>query len=365
MIPLDNSPLIDKGSNALIPAGLTVDERGFSRSIGAAVDIGAGEYFNCMISGTVFNDANTNGVMNGGELGLVNRTVYNDANNDGMLDNGEQSTMTAADGSYSFSHLFPGSFKIRQVLPAGSQQTTPSNNFGFTITLAAGQSATAKNFGVITPVAGGTISGSLFNDVNGNGVDNNEAGLSGWTIYNDANNNGKLDAGELNATTVAGGNYSFSGLLPGNYKIRVLLMPSWTQTTPSNGFGYTIALAANQTLTSKNFGVHMAASGATISGTVFNDANNDKKLDNGETGLVGWTVFLDLDNSGVVKAVDPKTMTDGSGHYTFTSLPAGNYIVRAIAQGGLHQTTPASGFGQHLTLSVNQTLTGILFGEHS
>jgi hypothetical protein len=41
---LAGSPAIDTGSNAIIPAGVTTDQRGFARISGTAVDIGAFEY---------------------------------------------------------------------------------------------------------------------------------------------------------------------------------------------------------------------------------------------------------------------------------------------------------------------------------
>jgi hypothetical protein len=43
MALLPGSPALDAGSNALLPAGLTTDQRGFARISGAAVDIGAYE----------------------------------------------------------------------------------------------------------------------------------------------------------------------------------------------------------------------------------------------------------------------------------------------------------------------------------
>ena len=43
MPPLPGSPVIDAGSNALIPNGVTTDQRGFTRIVNGAVDIGAFE----------------------------------------------------------------------------------------------------------------------------------------------------------------------------------------------------------------------------------------------------------------------------------------------------------------------------------
>src|SRR5262249_28583471 len=43
MALLPGSPAIDAGNNALIPAGVTTDQRGFNRIVNATVDIGAFE----------------------------------------------------------------------------------------------------------------------------------------------------------------------------------------------------------------------------------------------------------------------------------------------------------------------------------
>ncbi len=56
MVSLPGSPVIDKGSNSVIPAGITTDQRGFSRIAGASVDIGATENGTAAIIGLVFND---------------------------------------------------------------------------------------------------------------------------------------------------------------------------------------------------------------------------------------------------------------------------------------------------------------------
>jgi len=43
-VPLPGSPVINAGNNALIPAGVVKDQRGFNRIIAGTVDIGAVEF---------------------------------------------------------------------------------------------------------------------------------------------------------------------------------------------------------------------------------------------------------------------------------------------------------------------------------
>src|SRR5439155_8678938 len=46
MVPLAGSPVIDAGSNGLVPAGVSTDQRGLPRISGASVDMGAVEFGN-------------------------------------------------------------------------------------------------------------------------------------------------------------------------------------------------------------------------------------------------------------------------------------------------------------------------------
>ena len=79
-----------------------------------------------------------------------------------------------------------------------------------------------------------TISGTVFNDLNADGVKNTgESGQSGWTVYLDADGNGQLGTGEISAITAADGSYSFGGLAAGTYTVAEVLQPGWQQTSPS------------------------------------------------------------------------------------------------------------------------------------
>jgi subtilisin family serine protease len=71
------------------------------------------------IRGTIFNDRDGNGLISRGDAGLGGRTVFLDLNHDGILDGHDPSTQTAADGSFVFSHVAPGTYTVCQVLPGG------------------------------------------------------------------------------------------------------------------------------------------------------------------------------------------------------------------------------------------------------
>jgi len=81
----------------------------------------------------------------------------------------------------------------------------------------------------------GSISGTIFNDTNANGVqDSGESGISQRTVYVDSNGNGQFDSGELNTTTDSSGAYQFDNVEKGSYPIRQVFDSG---ETPTNEFG--------------------------------------------------------------------------------------------------------------------------------
>jgi len=131
--------------------------------------------------------------------------------------------------------------------------------------------------------------------------------------------------------------------------------------TPTSTASYSGTITVNSDKTS---GVNtIAASGTGTStsmrqvfGTVWNDADGNRMLDEGEQSLSGWTVYADLNGNGNRDNGEPFTVSDANGNYKLTGLSAGSVDVRLEMQSQFTQTLPgASGAdpGSFLQIQLN------------
>jgi uncharacterized protein (DUF2141 family) len=177
------------------------------------------------INGAVLEDLNGDGKLSmliSPKMAGV--TVYLDTNNNAQLDSGEKSTVTSAGGTYSFTSLLAGTYRVREVVPVGYGQTVPAGG-ALSVVLAAGATSNNNFLGNFKP---GTVSGFVFNDLNGNGFkDANEAGLPGWTV--------KMYKAFTNVTvstvSAADGSYSFTGVQASLYTLSTVAQSGWKPTT--------------------------------------------------------------------------------------------------------------------------------------
>jgi uncharacterized repeat protein (TIGR01451 family) len=101
--------------------------------------------------------------------------------------------------------------------------------------------------------------------------------------------------------------------------------------------------------------VNAATGPGSIGGKLFDDANGNGVLDDGEGGLAGWSVQL----QDAIGSVVATAQADAGGSYSFTGLDAATYRVRLMLQAGYIQTTadPAD-----VAIANGNSIGGIDFG---
>ncbi|MGN6625764.1 MAG: SdrD B-like domain-containing protein, partial [Tepidisphaeraceae bacterium] len=211
------------------------------------------------IAGVIFGDSNADGVYNSGDKVGGGRTVFIDSNGNGKLDKGEKTTTSDSKGNYKFTGLSAGTYKISRVFPSGYKLSNNSSGY-VTATVATGQQKSGVNIGSVTSKTsistgstgnsaagvGASIGGVVFGDSNADGIYNSGDSIgAGRTVFIDSNGNGRLDSGETRTTTDSKGNYKFTGLSAGTYKIS-RVFPSGYKLSNNNSGYVTATVAASQ-----------------------------------------------------------------------------------------------------------------------
>lgn len=191
------------------------------------------------------------------------------------------------------------------------------------------------------PTGTAAIRGTIFNDANANAArDTGEGILAGRTVWLDADNDKVLDATERKMTTDGNGNYAFTGLAAGTYRVRQVLPSGWRQSSPKSGASLSVTLTAGQSATGKLLG---ATQRVQISGNVFRDANGNGTRDSTETALSGWHVYIDRNNNQKFDTGDTGVWSDSAGNWTIDNLAAGTYVIRIVMLSKWKLIAPAVG----------------------
>ena len=314
------------------------------------------------IGDRVWLDANQNGIQDAGEVSVqgITVTLYNAANTAIKM------AVTDANGNYIFTDLAAGNYTVGfSNVPAGFTFTTsgagtaatgsdanPATGRTATITLAAGQTNLDVDAGIRSAMAGtASIGNKVWYDLNNNGLqDAGELGMQNITVeLLDAAGN-PIDKDPVTpgvqptiTVTNALGEYLFTGLPAGDYKVRFSTLPAGYNAAPkgagtdrtldsdgnpvSGGSSTTdvFSVAAGDERLDIDLGLfNPTAPLGQIGDRVWFDANNNGVQDAGEQGMPGVTVSL-LNASNVVIAT---TVTDGTGTYKFVNLANATYSVQ-------------------------------------
>ena len=215
-----------------LDAGVTA--AGFTIRSGANFSLDWTFTQDAVVHGFVFADNDNSGTYTSGDTTFSGWTVYADLNNNGVFDPGEPNVTSQNGGVYQLG-LSPGTYSIREVPQGGYLPTVPAGG-SYTIIAPAATLFDGKNFANVQAAAPAPISGSVYNDVNHNGVrDPGEPGLAGRVVYLDADNNSRLDPGEISTTTDSAGSYLFQNVAPGTTTLREVLPSGWVRTAPLAG----------------------------------------------------------------------------------------------------------------------------------
>lgn len=261
-----------------------------------------------VVQGVVYEDRNGNGSQGSSEPGIAGVIV--------QLGNGPTTT-TSATGAYSFANVNPGTYDVRLTLPTGYVGNVTVK----TVNLAGGGAAQA-NFALL---AQGVIQGSVFDDLNGNGVqDEGEPGIPGVTIA-------RGTAAPI--TTNTEGRYRFNNVNPGTHTVKM---------TVPNGYA-----AGGVTEVQLNIGSGGSAqvnftllAQGVIQGVVYEDRNGNGSQDSSEPG-VGGVVITRGDGA--------TTTTSANGSFKYSNVTPGNYTVRMTVPAGYF----AAGDTEHQANVIN------------
>ncbi len=96
-----------------------------------------------------------------------------------------------------------------------------------------------------------------------------------------------------------------------------------------------------------------------ISGYVFNDANNNGQYDPGEQKLSGWTLQVTRQGSSATQTIT----TDNTGSFMIPKLCNGTYTLKEIPKTGWKQTVPANPAGYTIAITTGNAVTDKIFGN--
>jgi len=296
---------------------------------------------NSTLTGKVFYDLNADGIKASSETYLSGRTVYVDVNDNGVLDSGEPSAITNASGIYTFTGLAVRLYRVRQISPVGWWETPAAAGSAFLISTIYNSTSTANDIGSCDRSA---IAGSVFQDLNGDGVFNNDVAgnsdsyYSGNTVYLDLNNNGTLDSGEPSTqTTGNNGSYLFLNVAPGTYVAREIVPDMGAQSLPAGNAGYTVTAAMGQ-VALRNFAFTPYLR---LDGYTYNDTNKNGIWDSGESILYVASYYIDANNNGIY---DPgERYTAAQNNVLFDKVFSLTYHIGLVIPAGWAATSPANG----------------------
>ncbi len=348
------------------------------------------------ITGTVFNDADQDGVRSENEPGFAGVGVYLDANQNGYFDEvrdvfgndfnvdplplpiPDLTTVTSQievpsgageiidlDVSVLLSHTFVGDLQLTLRHDVSGQVVPLIFNFGgsndgfdltfddestsdFTIDfddVATVITGTGRPLIELSHFDGLSLSGSWTLQV-ADVVGGDSGELLSWSLSAVTTT---TDGGDPIRVTDSNGSYAFSDVADGSHQVGVLPLAGTEVTLPQDGFVQAVTVSSDSPIAVADFGLHVLP--GSIEGRVFLDGNGNGYEDFFESGLDDVTIELvDRATETVVQTTTTFSeyvdLGEGqfsvvSGIYRFADVVPGSYLVREVVPEGQEITAPS------------------------
>ncbi|MCL4297154.1 MAG: isopeptide-forming domain-containing fimbrial protein, partial [Anaerolineae bacterium] len=346
--------LQDQGSNNTVDSDVNPSTRRVTVPLTttsvANIDAGFAPY--ASIGDYVWNDANRNGMQDGGETGIsgITVTLY-------LAATPVQTVTTDASGLYTFTNVVSGTYSVQFTSPAtytfsaadqgGNDNTdsdaNPATGRTTTFTANAGQVITNVDAGLYQPA---TIGDSVWFDLNHDGLQNEVNGLAGITLTL-TYPNGTI----ITTTTSSTGAYSFT--VPSNQAYTLTVIPA--NFAPGGPLAaYTSALSNQGGDDALDSDGQPDGSGGVIFVTPVITQNNDTfdfgfyipvepALTKAVSFTPGLTATLGTTVTYVVAVPDPAISRTLTSVVVTDTLNSALYPVTATVSGGLTPTVALNG----------------------
>jgi hypothetical protein len=267
------------------------------------------------------------------------------------------STTTSAAGAYSFPNLIPGTYRVKFTAPSGYFLSPKGSTFsmddsdadpitGFTAEIILGSFGGSNMIDVDAGMyKKGAIGDRAWKDVNNDGIQQpTELGFAGVTV--NLRNMSSFPSAVTTKITSSTGYFSFTGLVPGIYRLEYALPAGGYVFSPKDVFSISEALDSDVGMTGlttdiiitsglvindQDAGIYLPDDAAhTIGNKVWIDSNADGVQDAGETGAVAGASVKLYQGTTLIAS----TTTSATGAYSFPNQIAGTYQVKFTAPSG-------------------------------
>ncbi|MDH5580283.1 MAG: Ig-like domain-containing protein, partial [Bdellovibrionales bacterium] len=296
------------------------DEVSVSFGSGSSSVVNFGDVEQGQISGFVFSDDNRNGRVDSGEQGLANVMVtiyFNESTSKIFSFNGQTKLYNPGDSITALNTDRDGYFRLN--LPEGRYRVDERDPQGYISISPNSQTVVLPSTQTVVNFADariGDITGLVFNDLNGNGLyDNNEPGVNGVSLNLDGNSN--------QASSQSDGKFFFNGQPNGTYTLNMTVPSGFVATTATS---QSITVDGQTSNSGQLFGIKISG---TIVGEVYHDLNYNGQRDSGEPGLGGAVINIaGTSNATTSSTVSGNFSVSGqtsNGSYTVTETDPANY----------------------------------------